>query len=197
MSRRAPQMVYRGPSPDDSDPTVVEMQAVIPEGLPTFGSVFDNERARSSGESGAGSAARMTTTGRFSNVVLKQDALERRRWLMMYRDTDVEMEFVTFSNRSPWPFPFVTLVCVLNTIMLYVGPLPHWGSLVASAAWALLLPFVVLLSTTVRRRLPERFAASDRSRALFIEHAVIPVFAVSVVSSYSRPCAARCGCRST
>jgi hypothetical protein len=184
MSRRAPQLVYRGPAPDDSDPTVAEMQAVIPEdaqGLPTFGSIFDNDRAGSGGESGAGSAARITTTGRFSNVVLKPDALERRRWLMMYRDTDVEMEFVTFSNRSPWPFPFVTLVCVLNSIMLYVGPLPHWGTLVASATWVLLLPFVVLLSTTLRRRLPERFAASDRSRALFIEHAVIPVFAVSVV----------------
>jgi class 3 adenylate cyclase len=127
----------------------------------------------------------------FSGVVLSSEALDRRQWLMLYRDPDVEAEFVIFSNRSPWAFPFVVFLCILNALILYVGGLRHWGMLAASASFSVLVPPAALFTSAARRWLPKSLVASAKTRAMFIEHAVMPVFAVGIVfivlASVQRP----------
>jgi class 3 adenylate cyclase len=122
-----------------------------------------------------------STAVTLSEAALQSGALERRRWLMMYRDPEVEAEFVTFSNRSPWPFPFMVFLSVANLALLYVNPLRDWGVLPACACWVLLVPAAVILSSTCQRLRPAGLTVSARSRAAFIEHAVMPVFALAVI----------------
>jgi hypothetical protein len=149
--------------------------------LPTFQPVPSDTPLEPDADRHSGDETSRSSTGRFNNVVLSVHALKRRRWVMTYVDPLVETEFILFSNRSPWPFPFIVTLCALNASLLYFGPMPDPCVLGVACVWLALAPAAILFSETARKYLPPRFVVTDKTRALFIEHAVMPALLVTCV----------------
>jgi class 3 adenylate cyclase len=172
----------RGDQPIPTEEYAAEMAERSPTlqhvALPAFGADADPPKPGGGSDTIPSSPVRLSTG--FSDVVLSDDALTRRL-LLRYADPSVETEFIIFTHRSPWPFPFAVILGVINTLFLYLGPFPDPHLLYSISAQALLLPAVVLFSDTARRCLPRRLIVSAKLRALFIEHAYMPVLALSTV----------------
>jgi class 3 adenylate cyclase len=148
---------------DENGPSRGSTQQTANESLPEVAAAATPERSRP------------PPAGRFSDVVLRDGALERRPWLMKYRDPAVEDEFVIFGHRSPWPFPFIVSLVIVDTLLYYLATSSDPFTLCIAILYLLLTPAAVLMSETARKYLPASMVVSERTRALFIEHVMMPV----------------------